>query len=404
MIKRLRRKFILIATVIIFLVIGSLVGVLNIVNYVRINKDADEVLTLLADNDGVMPVPPFIEEGNPIEGFSPEVPFRTRYFTVTISEDEVVATDIGKIAAISEQEAKNYALILRSADKTDGYYNDYKFTKITVDNGEMYIFLDCVSELENFRNFLTISIIIGLSVIILIFILIWLFSAIAVKPIAESYEKQKRFITDANHEIKTPLAIISATNEIMEVEYGKSEWSEVIEKQIKKLNTLTEKLVFLSHMDEENANIPMVEFNISDTVTEVSEQFNSVATAQQKEFEVSVEDNLKFVGEMSLIGQLTSILLENAFKYSTEKGCIKLSLMRHGSGVKLIVENTADNVDKENLDKLFDRFYRLDQSRNSQTGGNGIGLSIAKSIVNIHKGKITVRYDDMGYIIFTIVL
>ncbi len=404
MIKRLRRKFIIIATSVIFVVIGTLIGVLNITNYVRVNKDADKVLTLLADNGGVMPVPPFTHEGNPIEGFSPEVPFRTRYFTVTLNGNEIVATDIKKIAAISEETAKEYALSIQNLEKTEGYHNDYKFVKITVTNGEMIIFLDCVSELANVRSFLTISLTIGLGVIILIFILIWLFSSIAVKPIAESYEKQKRFITDANHEIKTPLAIISATNEVMEVEYGKNEWSDTVTKQIKKLNDLTEKLVFLSRMDEENANIPMAEFNLSQTINEVAEPFNSIAKTGQKDFTVSIEPDINYVGDTSLIGQLVSVLLENAFKYSTEKGSVDLSLIKRGANIKLIVGNTAENIDKNNLDKLFDRFYRPDEARNSEMGGNGIGLSIAKSIVSIHKGKITARSDDGNYIVFTVVL
>ncbi len=404
MIKRLRRKFIIIATSVIFVVIGTLISVLNITNYVRVNKDADKVLTLLADNGGVMPVPPFTPEGNPIEGFSPEVPFRTRYFTVTVNGDEIIATDISKIAAISEDNAKNYASTLISSGEKEGYHNGYKFTTITVENGQMFIFLDCVNDLENAKTLLLSSIFIGISVIAVIFVLIWLFSSIAVKPIAESYEKQKRFITDANHEIKTPLAIISATNEVMEVEYGKNEWSDTVTKQIKKLNDLTEKLVFLSRMDEENANIPMAEFNLSQTITEVAEPFNSIAKTQQKDFTVSIEPNINYVGDTSLIGQLASVLLENAFKYSTEKGSVDLSLVKRGVNIKLIVGNTAKNIDKNNLDKLFDRFYRPDIARNSEMGGNGIGLSIAKSIVNIHKGEITARSDDGNYIVFTVVL
>ncbi len=404
MIKRLRKKFIIVATLVIIVVIGFVLGALNITNYVRVNKNADKVLNLLVKNDGVMPVPPFMDEDNPIEDFSPEVPFRTRYFTVTLNGDEVVATNIEMIAAIREETAKKYALSIQKSNKTSGYHHDYKFVKIAVDGGEMIIFLDCVSELEGVRNFLKISLAIGLGVIILIFILIWLFSSIAVKPIAESYEKQKRFITDANHEIKTPLAIISATNEVMEVEFGKNEWSDTITKQIKKLNDLTEKLVFLSRMDEENANIPMAEFCLSETLLEVAEPFNLIAKSMQKEFNVNIEQKINCVGDVSLIGQLASILLENAFKYSTEKGSIDLSLVRRASNIKLIVGNTVENVDKDNLDRLFDRFYRLDESRNSERGGFGIGLSIAKSIVNIHKGKINACVEDENYIAFTVTL
>lgn len=232
----------------------------------------------------------------------------------------------------------------------------------------------------------------------------WLFSSIIVKPIAESYSKQKRFITDANHEIKTPLAIIGATNEVMELKFGENEWSDTINNQVKKLTALTERLVFLSRMDEENAEIPMVEFNLSETVNEVSEPFKNLAKISNKTFNLTVEQNLKGLGDVSLIGQLVSILLENAFKYSNDNGNIDLYLSSNGKNKKIIVANTTDGVDKKNLDKLFDRFYRSDDSRNSETGGNGIGLSIAKSIVNIHKGKIFAKSDDGKYIVFTVII
>ncbi len=403
MIKKIRKKFIVIATIVIVVVIGALISVLNVTNYIRVGVEADKVLDLLASNNGVMPAPPFTQD-DPLENFSPELPFRTRYFTVTISNGEVIATDIQQIAAIDENDAKNYATVLHQSGKNSGYYNDYRFTKIAVEDCDMYIFLDCVNDLAQVRLFFNASIIIGLVTISLIFVLIWVFSSIAVKPIAESYEKQKRFITDANHEIKTPLAIINATNEVMEMKFGENEWSDIIANQVKRLNALTEKLVFLSRMDEENAQIPMAEFNISDTVMELAEQFKNVAIAQQKNFVVEIEPNLNYTGDLSLIGQLISILLENAFKYSTEKGCIDLSLIKRGNNLKIIVGNTVTNVDEKNLDKLFDRFYRPDESRNSETGGYGIGLSVAKSIVNIHNGKITARCDDGDYITFTVTL
>ncbi len=403
MIKKLRIKFILIATSVIFIVIGTLIGILNVTNYLRIDSDTDKVLSLLASNGGVMPLPPFIEEENRMEEFSPEMPFRTRYFTVTLKDGEVAETNITQIAAIDEEDAKKYAVELYNSKKSEGYYNDYKFIKINLESGEKYIFLDCVSELSNFKSFLGVSVITGLSVIVLIFILIWIFSFIAVKPIAESYEKQKRFITDANHEIKTPLTIINATNEIMEIEFGKNEWSQTISNQIRKLNNLTEKLVFLSRMDEENANIPMAEFDLSETIIEVASSFNNVATVSQKSFNVHIEPLIKYVGDISLVGQLVSILLENAFKYCVEKGEINLKLIRANGEIKLTVENSVEKIDEKNLNKLFDRFYRLDESRNSETGGSGIGLSIAKSIVNIHKGKIFVRSEKNNFIVFSVI-
>ena len=402
MIKKLRTKFIIVTTCIVVLVIGGIIGIINAVNYARVNEDSNKILSVLVENDGTMPLPNFDDNENPMPTLPPETPFQTRFFTVTVNGDAIVSVDVSKIFKITEDQAKAQTQEVISSGQVDGYYNDYKIVKISTDNGEMYIFLDCSRDLYFARNFLKISLMIGLSAIVLIFGLVWFFSSIIVKPIAESYSKQKRFITDANHEIKTPLAIIGATNEVIELKFGENEWSDTINNQVKKLTALTEKLVFLSRMDEENAEIPMTEFNLSETISEVVEPFKNLANISNKTLNVSIENDLKVVGEVSLIGQLVSILLENAFKYSNKNGTIDLFLSSNGKNKKIIVANTTDGVDKKNLDKLFDRFYRADDSRNSETGGNGIGLSIAKSIVNIHKGKINVKSDDGKYIVFTV--
>lgn len=404
MIKKLRTKFIIVTTCIVVLVIGSIIGIINAINYARVNEDSNKILSVLVENDGTMPLPNFDDKENPMPTLPRETAFQTRFFTVTVNGDEIVSVDVSKIFKITEDQAKAQTQELISSGQVDGYYNDYKIAKISTDNGEIYIFLDCSRDLYFARNFLKISLMIGLSAIILIFGLVWFFSSIIVKPIAESYSKQKRFITDANHEIKTPLAIIGATNEVMELKFGENEWSDTINNQVKKLTALTERLVFLSRMDEENAEIPMVEFNLSETVNEVSEPFKNLAKISNKTFNLTVEQNLKGLGDVSLIGQLVSILLENAFKYSNDNGNIDLYLSSNGKNNKIIVANTTDGVDKKNLDKLFDRFYRSDDSRNSETGGNGIGLSIAKSIVNIHKGKIFAKSDDGKYIVFTVII
>ena len=404
MIKKLRTKFIIVTMCVIFVVIGGIIGIINAVNFSRINSDSNIVISVLADNNGTMPLPNIEDKENPMPSLPPETPFQTRYFTVTVKGGEVVSVNNSKIFKLTEEQAITQTKEVISQGQTDGYFGDYKLTKISVDDGDMYIFLDCSKDLYFARNFLKISIMIGAIAIILIFGLVWIFSSIVVKPIAESYSKQKRFITDANHEIKTPLAIIGATNEVMELKFGENEWSDTINNQVKKLTALTERLVFLSRMDEENAEIPMVEFNLSETVNEVSEPFKNLAKISNKTFNLTVEQNLKGVGDVSLIGQLVSILLENAFKYSNDNGNIDLYLSSNGKNNKIIVANTTDGVDKKNLDKLFDRFYRSDDSRNSETGGNGIGLSIAKSIVNIHKGKIFAKSDDGKYIVFTVII
>ena len=402
MIKKLKRKFILITVVIVFVVICSIIGVINIINFRNLEKETDKVLNVLEENDGKMPLPPFRNPNDPAGELSPEIPYQTRYFTVLYGIDgQIEEINLNNVFSINKAQAETYA---RKA-KNNGYLGNYKYRRITTAEGkDMIIFLNCTRELISFKFFLRTSLTIGISAILFISVLVIVISSVVVKPIAESYEKQKRFITDANHEIKTPLTIISAANEVMEMEYGQSEWSKTVSAQVDKLNGLTEKLVFLSKMEEENAKIPFISFNLSLISGEIAQSFKSIAQVQEKELLIDIEPDLFVTGEQSLIGQMISILLDNAFKYSSRNGLISFTLKSTARGKKLTVKNTVDQIKKGNLEKLFDRFYREDSSRNSETGGSGIGLSVAKAVVNLHKGKLSAFSHDGKTVEFVVVL
>lgn len=231
-----------------------------------------------------------------------------------------------------------------------------------------------------------------------------IFSRLAVKPFAESYQKQKRFITDASHEIKTPLTIIDANTEVLNMEYGENEWLKSTSNQVKRLTKLTERLVFLSRMDEEREVLQKTDFSISDAVYEAARSFKAMAKSQNKTLNISVQPNVSYYGDESSIIRLVFLLLENAMKYSDDEGTVSLKFCTNGKNKVLSVKNTVAEIQKGKLDMLFDRFYRIDMSRNSQTGGFGIGLSVAKAIVNAHKGKITAVSSDGKSIEITAVL
>lgn len=223
-------------------------------------------------------------------------------------------------------------------------------------------------------------------------------------PISESYEKQRQFITDAGHEIKTPLTIIDANAEIMEMEYGDSEWLEGIRSQTSRLASLTNGLIYLSRMEESRQRLPRITFSLSDLVEETVLSFQPLADTQNKSFAADIEPLLSFHGEESSIRQLISILLDNALKYSPENGIIEVLLHKKGKRLRLSVRNSVDFIEKEHLSRLFERFYRTDNSRNSKTGGYGIGLSIAKAVVDSHKGKITAQTSDGHSLEITVIL
>lgn len=449
MIKTLRKKFIAIAMCSMAVVLIIIIGGINIANYHNVNQTTDMRLSILVDNQGHFPlnledntgnaspddshefmeIHPseehlpdgmpdkaaawqnnFLPDKKPHPQMSAEAPFDTRYFTVVLNADgAVISTDTGKIAAISTEEAYEYAYALFAQNKTSGYHDCYKYRAFTItstsgEENTMYIFLNCERELNSFKSFLAASVIISLAGLLFVFILVFFFSKILVKPVAESYEKQKRFITDASHELKTPLTIIDANTEVLEMENGENEWTASIRNQVKRLASLTEKLVFLSRMDEENTSLTMTDFSLSDAVLETSQPFATVASRQHKELTINIEPNITFNGNEPSIRQLISLLLDNAIKYSTENGSICISLHASGRNKIITVENTTAGLTPGKLDILFERFYRTDVSRNSSTGGYGIGLSAAKAIVTAHKGKITAKSEDGTSILFTITL
>ncbi len=408
MLKRLRRKFIGITMCSIVLVLGSIIGIINLANYWNINNNADALLSVLAENDGVFPRVGDMEGSGqkpPPRDMSPEAPFNTRYFTVVLRLDGTVfSVDTGRIAAVSSEEAAEYAAQLYAQGKTGGFFENYKYQAHACNEGIMYIFLDCNEELETFYSFLFVSILASLIGILLVFALVLFFSKLAVRPVAESYEKQKQFITDASHEIKTPLTVIDANTEVLEMESGENEWTKSIKNQVKRLASLTEKLVFLSRMEEENAALQMADFSLSEAILQTAQPYEAIAEVQGKTLSLEIERNVSYYGNEVSLRQLISLLLDNAMKYSNPGGSIAVQFRTAGKNKVLSVKNTVSHIQKGKLDMLFERFYRLDSSRSSQTGGYGIGLSVARAIVTAHKGKISAQSDDGRSILFTIVL
>lgn len=412
MIEKLRRKFIVISMGSIFAVLAVIVLFINLSGYFQINRQADRMMQLITENNGHFPKvqkfeeEPFDAERKPkFSDVSPEAPFSTRFFTVTAdAERNVVTVDTGKIAATTTTEATAYAREILKSGKTTGFKGIYKYAVVNKENGSLIVFLDCRRDLETFTAFLRNSILISIAALISVFIMVMLLSKKAIKPVAESYEKQKRFITDAGHELKTPIAIISANTEVIEMDYGENQWTRSISNQTKRMTELTSSLVTLARMDEGTSGLQMTDFSLSDAVLESAEPFIVFAKAQEKNMTINIEPTVSYHGNEQSIRQLVSILLDNAVKYSSAGGEIELSLKKQGKHINLFACNLADNLQEGNLDILFERFYRTDVSRNSKAGGYGIGLAIAKAIVVQHKGKIKAESSDGKFIHITIQL
>lgn len=259
------------------------------------------------------------------------------------------------------------------------------------------IMRDYDTAMESFWNFLYASILISAIGYLLVFVLITYFSGRIIRPVLESYEKQKQFITDAGHELKTPVTIINADVDVLRMEQGDSEWLDDIQLQVKRMSELTSNLVYLSRMEESGGKLPLIEFPVSDIVEEALASFRTLAQSANKELQCDIEPMLSMKGNDKAIGQLIHILMDNAMKYSPEGSAIAISLHKQGRNLILSVLNQSNyTIAKADLPRLFDRFYRTDPSRNSETGGHGIGLSVAKAIVETHNGRIQAESSDVN--------
>lgn len=233
-------------------------------------------------------------------------------------------------------------------------------------------------------------------------VLVRIFSVIAIRPFVENIQYQKRFITDASHELKTPLAIISANTEVLELTQGSNEWTESIKHQTVRMNELIKRLLLLAKFSEQGRNVTLVDFSLTDAAKESVDTFSTLAEAKGKTLNANIADGVTYRGDETGIRQLMSILLDNAVKYADDGGNICFTLTKQGKGAKIEVKNDCKDVDEKSLSHLFERFYRADESRARETGGYGIGLSIAQAIVENHKGKISVKSPDKKSVVFTV--
>ena len=391
MIKKLQWEFILLSMSALLFVLVVIIAGINIVNYNAVTQEADIILSLMTEEKDEFSMEPDKLGDRLPSGMSPEVPYESRYFSVVLDKytGQVLFVETNRIIVVDTQAAITYAETALQKSNTTGFIQNFRYKIEQTENFTRIIFLDCGRKLDAYYSFLYASISISLVGYLIVFAFIVFFSNRIIRPISESYEKQKRFITDASHEIKTPLTIIHADADVLEMELGENEWLNDIKKQASQLTELTNDLVFLSRMEESEHILPAIDYPFSEVVNETALSFHGLAQRQGKELHCQIPPMLTLCGNEKSIRQLVSILLDNALKYSPVNEKISLTVEEQSKYIVLSVTNaTTQTIEKEQLKLLFDRFYRVDASRNSKTGGHGVGLSIAKAIVDAHHGKI----------------
>ena len=402
MFRRLRLQFIVVATIAVSIMLISVIGILNASKYATSEKRINKILDLLSENNGVLPDEEVVEK---ILGrkTNPDIIVQYRYFSAYVdSSNKVITMNTEHIANLSDTDVIFYVKkILSSNNKygnfttTEGQKFAYKLN-LHDDESKLIVVLDTTSYIEDRTDLIDTSVFIFFSNLVFFIIIFVIFSGKVMMPFMENYRNQKAFITNAGHELKTPLAIIAANNELCEMLGGENEWTKSTKEQVERMTDLINRLVVLARF-EEKSNVIEKNINFSDIVTKSSKSFKSLAIKGGKNFESDIQNDICIMGDDGAVYELVNILIDNANKYCDEGGTIGVRLSQHGitfKKAKLVIYNTYKEGKNIDYSKFFERFYREDQSHNSSISGYGVGLSIARNIINRHKGKIHVTYKN----------
>lgn len=420
MIQKFRWKFIYLSIASLAVVLFLTMGTLLFFTYRQSSNEVNRVLIALDKNHGHLTPqnaqPVFGNQNDLINRnfgagtYNPEAVYQYRYFTVGVTpKNTIQIMNDENVDGISQKQIKQVAqkIIKRKIPvnrvKIGKNIYAFKITKNEFGN-RMIIFLN--ESLIFNRFWILVKIAGALSIVSLIVFatVLILISKKAIGPIIRTYKKQKEFVTNAGHELKTPLAIISANTEMQEMLGDKSEWVESTKQQTQRLTQLINHLIAMARTGE-TGQVVVSKVDFSKIVKEVTQNFKAVMEQKELHYSAQIATGLNVWGEKHSLNELVNILLDNACKYCDPSGKITINLRRGRIGKHAILSISNTYAAGENLDykSFFERFYREDKSHNSKKSGFGIGLAMAKEMVETFGGKINVGYKN-GEIIFTILL
>ena len=413
MIRKLRIRFIAVAMATLLFAMAVVLAFVSLIVYSTTSSQYSDILDLLIEGNGnlsgseagiTIDIPSRFED-------LPELIYEARYFCVwTDSEDRVTDIKLSYIQSVNKETAeKLVGRTLRHGTKDHGLLRDgestYLYKSAVRDDGtRLTVFIDPTSRMWIIFTVIRYTALASLVILLLYFFLYTRYSRRIVKPYIEIQEQQKRFITNASHELKTPLAVISANNEMIEAVSGPSKWTESNSRQISRLTEMIGELVTLTRL-EEKEKLDLAKLDWSVICSEEADSFEDVFTKAGKGFDKDIEEGITVNGDDKTLRQLAVIFLDNAAKYCDDGGSTAVSLRasKNKKSASLTVSNSYAEGKDIDYDKFFERFYRQDESHSSSKSGYGIGLSIARQIVQLLGGKIAVSWKD-GVISFTVEL
>ena len=403
MIKKLQRRFIRIALVALTAAMVFVVLVVNAANWISVRNELNETLTFLADTRAMNR-----------EDVGRRIAERDRHGRNLVSESSWFSAaydpagtrhnlNLLNMMNPDEETAADLADRAMQSGRRSGMVQDYLFqVREGPFGGKLVFLLNCETKIAAVRTLALIPLLACVGGILLAWLLVTLASRKAIEPTIRAMEQQKQFITNAGHELKTPLTVIQTNMDLLEMEQADNPWVKSTQKQTAQMRHLVDELVYLSRMEEENAPLVMESLSLAPLIQETAEPFAAMAEYQGKSMEVDAEDGLTLRGDRASVQRLLSTLLDNAVKYASADGSIRVNARGEGRHIDLTVSNdVSEPLTEEQCRQLFDRFYRADASRNKEKqSGFGIGLAIAAAIAEKHGGTITAAMDG-SRLVFT---
>ncbi len=453
MVKTLQKKFVRTAMIAVTVLLIVMIGAINIWYIYSTYSDAQRLAHMLSNSNGILQntgdfqVPDgtggdkvWSADNNFLFGrreFTLDNAMAARFFFVLFSESGAI-TEVGvdQISSVTEEEARAFAQEVYDGTKNSGITNGFMYVKedhagmpkemlqpqdnISEEQSQLgssaagdmpeeqpytiVVFMDISTQIQSIQSVLLITLFIGSASWIGMLLFVILLSKRAIRPIAENIERQKQFVTNAGHEIKTPLAIILANTDAMELIKGETKWTKNIRAQVNRLSGLMQNLLTLAKMDEADLQLQMSELSVKEITEETVQSFAQSAEDKHIEVRMNLED-IRVKGNYETVSQLIGILMDNAVKYTPDGGSITWNIRKQGKYCLIEEKNLIDPATREDdPNRLFDRFYRSDKARTQKNGGYGIGLSAAKSIAAANKGDISASYDGQKYIVFALKL
>lgn len=411
MIPTLQKKFVLTAMVAITVLILFLLGAINVANVIAVGNQVDRKLEMISNMslEGENPFsPPDTPPERPLGG--PKSQYDTflssNFFVVRFdSEGEITYVDVSRTSSVSQDTAETLATETYLSGKETGKTGRFRylFRDSFSGQGVTAVFLDTSEEQFSYLRVVLLSGAAGVACWGLMLILVIFLSRRAIRPIVENMEKQKQFVTNAGHEIKTPLAIIQSNVEALELYTGQTKWSRNIKDQTLRLSGLMKNLLTLARLDEGAISTTMAEIPFSSLTEEAVRTFAQPMESKGITLEQHIQPGISLHADPAQMEQLLSILLDNSVKYTEPGGNVWVCLEQEERRVRLSVQNTCQALPNVPPDKLFDRFYRGDSARTQKTGGYGIGLAVAQSIAAANQGVLQAQYLPDRQIRFTLV-